>query len=524
MLGEVKLQEIRYGSLSCSHTNQWLVAALAGVKCDFEDISVGGKMSYELMSGQEGLKDALDKGMQWLVISAAAVAEHPTLPNFVQAAKNATGSAHSREDDFQLLKKIQAMAANMINMKGAVAWQVIANTVVRLSQCSHDDIAHLLLFAQKWGGGASTTFLDDLSNFHKAFVKPGRTVPASTWKALADLRVSADELCPFVVYAVVKAQAFCPSSNFDDKICKYVTVDDINSLAPTRKSEMLAAERVLSECRTLARTSRAPPEVCTKAIGKLDVFVAKLVLGKKDSKDKTVDDVVKQFSLDVGVARETPAVQSDTDLSFNVVQYDENGSPIGVGALALQSDGFKPGMTVTSTRDLEKGSYGLAETISMSDDGIVELKDVQTGRTEQASFDEFCSLYSKTTEKYEEFSGWQEHAPQLQDSYIDAVARSHVVTAISSIARTVDLPSLRVVKSPERAVFALDKYKVGKLQLVPETTVAKVVFDKKPGSLEGTVGDRAFYLLPTLASRDFAALAWGSKASPAAMVSTCTSC
>ena len=134
MLGNFTVHEVRYGSLSCSHTNQWLVCVLAGVKCEFENISMGGNMSYEIASQQQPLKDALDHGMSWLVIGSRAIQMFPTLPDLVQAARNATGAVHQREDAFQMLTKIHSMAAGMLTMKDTVDWQKIADTVMRLSQ------------------------------------------------------------------------------------------------------------------------------------------------------------------------------------------------------------------------------------------------------------------------------------------------------------------------------------------------------------------------------------------------------
>jgi hypothetical protein len=41
LLGQTAV-DVKYGSVSCSHTNQWLNAVLAGARSEFENMTVGG--------------------------------------------------------------------------------------------------------------------------------------------------------------------------------------------------------------------------------------------------------------------------------------------------------------------------------------------------------------------------------------------------------------------------------------------------------------------------------------------------
>ena len=59
-LGKVDPSEIRYGSLSCSHTNQFLVAALCQVETEQQSLAVGGRMSADMLGGRDPkMKEAL---------------------------------------------------------------------------------------------------------------------------------------------------------------------------------------------------------------------------------------------------------------------------------------------------------------------------------------------------------------------------------------------------------------------------------------------------------------------------------
>ena len=99
------------------------------------------------------------------------------LPQLIQAAKNATGATHQKEDAFQTLHQLQSMAASMAATQQTIDWDLIKRVVGVRTQCNVDDLNPLVAFAQKFGGGATTAFVDDLARFHKFYVPPGRIVP-----------------------------------------------------------------------------------------------------------------------------------------------------------------------------------------------------------------------------------------------------------------------------------------------------------------------------------------------------------
>ena len=141
--------DVQFGSLSCSHTNQFLVCANAGVKTEFENIAVNGYMSKAKLGQDPKLMDALTGGLTWLVISAKAVVAYPQLPDLIQAARNATGAVHAKEDSLQLLQKVQSMAAASQKIGKAVDWEDIFRTVVRMAHCTKDELTPIVAFVQK---------------------------------------------------------------------------------------------------------------------------------------------------------------------------------------------------------------------------------------------------------------------------------------------------------------------------------------------------------------------------------------
>ena len=498
--------EVKFGSLACSHTNQWLVAILCACLCEYEELTVDGKLSYSKLSSDAALQDALDHGLEWLVLSADVVEMYPTLPDLIQSARNAPGAAHQKEDAFQLLQKVQQMAIGMPSGSTVVDWNAIKHTMIRRGQTTIDELEPLLAFAQRYGGGSSSAFIEDVARFHKVSVPAGRIVPPSTWIALAGLRVAPHELCPLFIYAVLKTQASCPIKKCDGgRICNYITASDITSLAAAKKKDMLEAEKLLTECRALARNSRAPADVQARALGRLDVFMVRLVLNKKDGIDgiETVHDVAKRFMAELGgeaVKKHGPAASSRAQP--NVVQYDGDGTPVSTGMLAVKTAGYAEGLAV---KNKDSGELHTIEKIS--NDGCVSLKSMQTSAVTEVSCDEFMNTFRITNEKFQMFEGWSDQAPSKQWFYKEHTDRAIIAVALQSMAHGVATPKLRIMLKPSKSVFADDSYTVGKLVLVPETT--KVIFDDRASNaMKGSIaGSAMFQLLPNF-SETFAVPAW----------------
>ena len=69
-----------------------------------------------------------------------------------------------------------------------------------------------------------------------------------------------------MMYALLKAQGM--SVKVDGHICKDFSAGDILSLGTSKRKDMLAGERVLAECRSVARNADAQDDVCCKAFWK----------------------------------------------------------------------------------------------------------------------------------------------------------------------------------------------------------------------------------------------------------------
>jgi len=476
-LGKVSLSEIKYGSLSCSHTNQFLVAALCGVPSEYSSLTVDGTMNTDKLGRADAaLARALEQGMTWLVISAQATSLYPNLCELVQAARNSTGAVHHKEHAFSLMTKVHDMAVQMAKANnGAIDWDSIQRVVSKRAHSTADEVRPLLKFVQKYGGGNEGRFCRDLEEFHKRCVPAGRLIPAATWQSLADLKLAPGELCPFFACAVVKAQAACPDAKVSNNVCRYVTATEISGLNGPKKKAMLAAEGVLRECRTIVANSGVGGAAAVKCLGRLDTLVARLVLGKKDDlKHTTVEGIARDFVNELTAQRpgEALAAGSSTEGAppafSNMVQYDEAGTAVGAELLSLQNQGFKVGSVV-------KNSANKLFTIANleADGGQVTLHELSHdgsgGTVSKVDYGDFVGCYRVSAVTLEVVADWASKSPQHQSEYRDAVVRAHVLTALAQLGRQ-GSTGVRVQLKPVRTVFAEEAFAMQKMILVPETT------------------------------------------------------
>jgi hypothetical protein len=225
-------------------------------------------------------------------------------------------------------------------------------------------------------------------------------------------------------------------------------------------------------------------------------------MNKRDGTDglETVHDVAKRFVSELGGER-TKLAEQKVATTPNVVQYNDDGSPMSTGMLAVETAGFSEGMTA---KNKESGELHVIKSISS--DGCVTLTSLHTSAITEVQSEEFINAYRISSETFQVFDAWESQAPSNQVSYQEHVLRASIAVALASLAKETELAKLRLVLKPSRSVFAESAYNVGKLTLVPETT--KVVFDDRSTSaLKGVAGGKDFYLLPTF-TETFAAPAW----------------
>ena len=356
--------EIRYGSLACGHTNQFLVAALDRAVSDEEAISTDGRISIEqITNGDPQLAEALEKGLKWLVLDADVEDLYPSLPDLVQRARQAIGQVQSEESILQLCMNIQTLAASMQEDNKVANFDLIAAQVRQSCPKHPEDIHKLCSFVQLYSGGKDGQYLKDLTEFASLCVPSNRTILADMLQKFVDLKLESSELCPEFVVAVIKCNLDCPPNKVFAGICRFVKDGNIQRLQSAKKADMMESNQHLKDFKAFVKRVGVDRQTYTAQTGLADCVVARLVLELPCSADydnltvrqalnKIARYVLKKFGNGRLTAMAMDTVNPFHDAAFvevgarssssvGLVEYDARGSATGVDKVMLQQQGFQ---------------------------------------------------------------------------------------------------------------------------------------------------------------------------------------
>ena len=205
--GQSKIESIKYGSLACGHTNQFLVAVLSAVECEYEELCINGRMSKNrIIETQPSMDEPLNRGMSWLVLKKEVGDLFPTLPALIQSARQAIGQVQHGESHFELMEGIQSFIANASDQK-SIDWKLIEKNLARSESKFADDLPLLCEYVRVYGGGRSGVFVHRLNAFVSHCVSDNRYIAASTFAAIVKLKgLQSNEYCPNFMTAVHHAR------------------------------------------------------------------------------------------------------------------------------------------------------------------------------------------------------------------------------------------------------------------------------------------------------------------------------
>ena len=121
-------------------------------------------------------KKALEEGLHWTVLDKRVDVLYPGFANLVQRALNALGQLHSSETIFELMLQVQHMASDSMHNGEKPDWKTIAAAVKQSEPPHPEDIPNICSFVQKFGGGQSGRYIEEINEFVKACVPAGRII------------------------------------------------------------------------------------------------------------------------------------------------------------------------------------------------------------------------------------------------------------------------------------------------------------------------------------------------------------
>ena len=244
---------IKYGSLSCSHTQQALRAIASGCESDNPLMSQGGRYCLERLGSRDKLyAEAVAQGLRWKVMSWKVREMHPRVPDLIQSARNIGSTLNRKESEMQILLRLHSMsAAYVLKTGGSPPWAEIKRSILRTRPACADKLDAMIAFVVARSGGATGTFLQQLSVFHRNFVEDSIRggVPGPVYAALADSSHF------YLSLALLKTAWTCPRENIDNLQCSWVTATEITALKTSKDLDVVLraslAEELLSKSRVL---------------------------------------------------------------------------------------------------------------------------------------------------------------------------------------------------------------------------------------------------------------------------------
>ena len=294
-------------------------SVLAPVQGDELCLSVGSSHSTSFLKakkigghsgGTEVLKQILEVGWKWLVLSPSLEENFPTLPLLYSAALNSSNSAQVAATELECLTTI----SKYIQL-GKALEAAVAETAIGEPQCKDylDVIAH---FAKLYTGGEKMPLASFLVAFSKQFGESA--LLGEEFMRLVthfDFKVSGS-LLPCFRVALLAAQL--TSSKVVDKISKLLVKGDFDRLKSKCQKELQQAENLLARSWDLVQQAGHLEEFKKLSVyGRLCIRMVlylcqKQKHGRENKNWKSIQEIMDQFGAEM-LSPPDPVLQSNSD-------------------------------------------------------------------------------------------------------------------------------------------------------------------------------------------------------------------
>ncbi len=279
------LTHLRLLSIGGGHTNAFLRAVNA--RCPTPIVRLQdeqGRLDPEALSaGRPAFKDALAKGLKWLVIHWRAAFIFEGIAEFWQGALNI--KVGNRPSEIEIMMYI----GNSIKAHAAAGSDPIPYAQIESSAAANKPpcgpwIKHLSKYVQL----VPLDMLSELADFAKAFAcesKPGgaqKTLGSQFMAKLSGLQFGPGEKFPCVLNATIELQLSSPASRMEDGVCKLLNPASVGSLqAKDKRAKIAQAEELMMQGRTLLASTGLARDQVVKLQGQLDVRLVAFILKKE---------------------------------------------------------------------------------------------------------------------------------------------------------------------------------------------------------------------------------------------------
>ena len=260
-------------SISASHTNAFLRSVKAESKsaCPKLADSMGFLNKEAICMNRGGLRQAIERGLNWLVLSNAVVKEFPDIIDMVQKAMNTR--AHENQSEFEVLLSIFQKPQGSNN-----DWDAIERSAAFSNPPCKDWLGELCKFVRQHGGDGK--LLEDLNLFSRTLgslkdqtaAGSKKMMGSEFWSKLNNVKWAIAERKPWVLIATVKANLASPPHKVVDGYCKLIEARHISALMGKENREKVsAAEALMTDARAVVNKLEIPNVRQIQMVGKLDV-------------------------------------------------------------------------------------------------------------------------------------------------------------------------------------------------------------------------------------------------------------
>ena len=321
-LAPVQPDSIRYGSLSCGHTNQILRAMGASQPATIPHATEHGRYCMgRIRSRDANLAEAVGTGLQWKVYSWRARVWYPTLPDLLGSARGMAASTLRKQGEMEGLLKLHTSSVSTQGLAadGAPAWHIAKADLMKTRPPFADKVDAMIGFVATKSGGAEGEHLRYLNRWHNNFVKPSQRagVPGALYTALASCP------CQYLSFAILEAAWSCPRGSVQNLECRWVTAGDVGLVTKGAEakgpSTVHAAELVLADAR--ARLGAGGPKklqesnALVQVFGRFDIHVARYVMDKQEATQavvfKNLREICRSFVLEIQKTKEGASFASE---------------------------------------------------------------------------------------------------------------------------------------------------------------------------------------------------------------------
>ena len=206
MLAPVNGHEL-YTSVAGGHFEAFCKAAIAGCKTNQKNIMDDqGKIDVGKLKNDFVFKKLLEEGWTCTIISYHAEEMFPSLPDFIQRAKNAHNSIASESSEIQICLSINEFASNVQKLGHKVDWDKCIDAATTGNPPCSDYAEVLAKYGRLYSGGVGAPQLDKFAKRQAANAKLGEEF----WTAVTDVNFGEFTTCPRIRSAMLACNMTSP--------------------------------------------------------------------------------------------------------------------------------------------------------------------------------------------------------------------------------------------------------------------------------------------------------------------------